>query len=230
MGQYEMLASIKNKELKTIIFLTFLLLTSEIFSQAKDSINCQTYKNALSINPEAFLVHDIMLTYNHRLSNKNHIEIMLAYRPLRPLIPGIFTIFEEAYFKDPYFLYGRFQMRTGFQHYFHKFYLSPVLLYGYGYFDKGWVQNSGNNNQILSRIENELELFIKTGYPIQVRHFLGDFYLGIGYRYKFMNDLVYEDMIDDSPVDIPNQTHPYKVKRIMKLITFHMGFQIGYCR
>jgi hypothetical protein len=145
---------------------------------------------------------------------------------------------------DPFFAYGRVQIRAGLKKYLKgKFYIDPTLLYSYGHFNKGIVvkksawffkgypwPNSDGYNELVARNKNDLEIFIKTGWTFHRQHFLQDLYFGFGYRYKFLSDKVFADLYYDGPSDLPLPSYPYYSYHSYGALTFHLGYQIGYCK
>lgn len=222
---------------------------NEVKTYYEDTIYKDTshYKNGFAINVESLIIRDFKLTYTRRVNDKTYFETMLSYN-----IPSSINSIEidRTYYKfysglsDPYFSYGRVQVRAGLKKFIkRRFYIAPMLLYSYGHFNKGLVinesawffkgypwPNSDGLNELVTRTKNDIEFLIKTGWTFHKRHFLQDFYIGFGYRYKFLSDEVYANLYYDGDTYLPHPPYPYHTFHSYGALAFHLGYQIGYCK
>ncbi len=226
---------------KLITLLLFVSISSGLFAHHIDTTH---YKNGFAINFESLFAEDFKLSYTHRLTDKMYIEGMLSYNiPLsstsnsnnmsvnslvRNDVNGEDGLLQ---LRDPYYLYGRVQIRAGVKFYVsRRFYVCPEFLFNHGSFDHVddiIYDRSSQNYYEVSRTKSDLEFLIKCGWTFQSHHFLRDFYSGWGVRFKSLNDQVYEESIGNGNY----QTFiPYNYKTSYTLIEFHMGFQFGYCK
>lgn len=198
----------------------------------KNAENSVTYKNGFAINLEAFLVEDFKLSYTHRINKGCYFESMISYNiPEKKFLDGNYNCENYLYqLKDPYGLYGRVQIRIGIKEYTTKrFYVSPNLLYSYGSFYKkeNIIYEPGKNYYEVSRFKNDFEFFFKFGWTFLKAGILNDFYMGVGFRAKYLNDEIYQGAIGSGnymPVV------PYNKKTSYGILTLHLGYQIGYCK
>jgi len=213
---------------QTFFFLTLLLASYFVYPQTKDTVG---FRNAVAFNLEALIVKDIKISFSHRLGKRNFAELMVSYN---------FPISEDNEMannsiwalKDPFFYYGRTQVRIGCKHYFgKKFYLGALALYGMGHFDRKDAWYHGDNiHYDLTRDKKELGIIFKTGFTFLDRFLLHDIYLGIGYRYNFFKDTIYMKYYKDSSYPGQHPVYPYNVDRKYGLFSFHLGYQIGYAK
>jgi hypothetical protein len=198
----------------------------------RNARNSILYKNGVAINIEALLVADFKLSFTHRIGDGLYLESMISYNI--PLISDAVSYNNEFSFielKDPYGLYGRFQVRAGLKNYTTKrFYVCPTLLYSYGSFYKkdNIIYESGKNYYEVTRYKNDFEFFFKFGWTFHPNDLLNDFYLGIGMRAKYLNDVIYKGSIGSgnyTPVASPINKHTS-----LAVLTFHLGYQIGFCK
>jgi len=226
---------------KRFLILIFILVSIDSYCMKRDTT---VFKNSVAINLESFLFHDIKLTYSHRIKDNLCIETMISYN-----IPySENSNLNDNYtfgLVDPFFLYGRFQVREGLKMYLKKnnnlrrFYSGPELLYSYGQFEDGrycsypYKQNP-ERAQDLSRKKNEVEFFYKIGWTFYRHGFYQDIYLGFGLRFKFFSDTVYEDMRSEDEYapyhPYPDITYPYHQNLVYYVPTIHLGYQIGICK
>ena len=198
-----------------------------------DSIAAIPFKftDSYAINVEAFYVRDIKFTYTHRLFNRSYLETMLSYN-----IP-YYT--NEGGNKDPYNYYGRIQLRLGLKNYYkRRSYVSPMLLFGYGHFSNGWVNDRGiiddrlQNDWLVTRNKIESEILLKLGGTLHHKHIMHDIYYGLGFRYNIMYDNIHEEEYWANNMN--NCVYPsgLAAKRTLYyvMIEFHLGYQIGYCK
>jgi hypothetical protein len=214
---------------RLFLILAFALTAFELFPQ---TLRKPVYNNGITLNLEALLVRDIKLTFSHRLNEQSYMEILLSYSFSYFHQPGLWGSNSFWSFRDPFFDYGRVQARIGWKHYFKgRFYLAPDLLYSYGQFDKKdiWYDRGSSYHYIVTRDKNEIEIFAKAGWTFQKGHFLHDFYLGYGYRIRFLSDDVYEDLWEDTNSSRPHPPNPYHVNTSYGVFTVHVGYQLGYC-
>jgi hypothetical protein len=212
----------------------------------KDSI---TYKNAIAINVEALLFADFKITYTHELYKRLYFEIMASYNiPLHfqnSLFNGEIgneTINYDplALPRDPYYGYGRLQIRVGLKEYLRgRFYMGEIFLYNYGHFNNLRVAN-GNTLQsdneediVVNRVKNDYEILLKYGLTYQHKSgFLLDLYMGIGWRLKYLDDTVYQTVTADSNGNLfysggsPN--YPFHQSSSYSAFELHGGLQIGF--
>jgi len=197
----------------------------------KKNRDTTTFQNAYTINLEALIFRDVKITFTHRISNEKYFESMLSYS-----IPyGEKSRINDNYslgLYDPFFYYGRAQIRVGLKKYLtHRYYLGLMFSYSYGHFNKGDASYQDDGfHYVVTRNKNDFELFFKTGWTLEHEKLLKDFYLGIGFRYKLLSDEVYEDLYKDSTSPLPHPAYPYHVNHSYGIITFHLGYQIGYCK
>jgi hypothetical protein len=223
---------------KIIIFLLFISISDGLFSQMQDISH---YNNGFAINIESFLANDIKLTYSHKIKNKIYFESMLSYNipihnengwGLNHMIMGSSNNEESMLdFRDPYYYYGRYQIRAGLKLYkTRRFYICPEFLYSYGSFNQRksiFYQTNVNTYHEVNRIKNDYELLVKCGWTFQSQHFLSEIYSGWGIRFKTLNDEVYEDSNDHGQSYFP--VTPYNKITSYVALEFHLGFQLGYC-
>ena len=217
--------------IKKFCILIFILVSIDSYGSKRDTAS---FKNSFAINLEALVFRDIKLTYTHRIDNKKYLDAMLSY-----CIPySENSIVNDNYFwglKDPFFYYGRVQVRAGLKKYFirknhtSRFYIDPMLLYSYGHFNKGDAWYVGDSHELVTRNKNDFEILFKSGWTFHRRHFLQDIYFGAGFRLKYLSDEVYEDMIEDSTYNL-HPSYPYHSNHFYGVFTIHLGYQLGYCK
>ena len=191
------------------------------------------FTNSYAINIEALIVRDIKLTYTHWLFKRSYLETMLCYNS-----PFLFngTSFSAG---DPFFDYGRVQLRIGLKNY-HKrrSYISPMLMIGYGHFNNEWVSETGtinvfnvfdDNQWLIDRTKIESGILLKFGWTLHHKHIMHDIYYGLGYRYKIMKDVIHGE--DDGHGDyIVPAGAAAKRTLYWPMFELHLGYQIGYIK
>lgn len=226
--------------IKKFLILTFTLVSIESYCSNRDTTS---FKNSFAINLEALIVRDIKLTNTHRLNKRMYFETSLSYNIPYNQDNSFLTndILSIVNLQDPFYYYGRIQLRLGLKRYaikqnsLKRFYSEPMLLYSYGHFNKSvaFFRNLNNNvvSSTVTRSKNDVELLYKFGWTFHKRNFFQDLYFGAGIRVKFINDIDYEDFGDDAtPMWLPNQTYPYHDNFIHVSFEFHLGYQIGICK
>lgn len=198
---------------------------------AKKTVN---YKNGFAINIEALIAEDFKLSYTRRIDEGLYFESMISYNiPVWNFDAGRFNNqFSFFELKDPFGLYGRVQIRIGAKMYWSdKFYFGPSVLYSYGSFNKkdGIIYSSGKNYYEVTRHKNDFEFLLKWGWTFHPNDILNDFYMGIGIREKYLNDIVYGGKLDSDYNYIPI-VPPQNKKTSYTVLTLHLGYQIGYCK
>jgi hypothetical protein len=200
------------------------------FCTKKNSIRV-SYRNGFAINIEALSVLDIKLTYSHRLAPKLYFEGMLSYNfPCH--FPEVFNNqFSFIHIHDPSFYYGRIQLRAGAKYYLKpRFYLGGDLLYNNGRFDKKdhIIYPNVGDYYTLKRYKNDLEILAKCGWTWRIDHLLIDIYMGVGYRFKFLHDIVYETSLSG---DYPDRIYdpPRTLNVFYGTVPCQYGIQVGYC-
>jgi hypothetical protein len=204
----------------------------EIIRAEKNLRRSVIYKNGYSFNIEAFSVADFKFTYSRRIKDILYFESMISYNlPLASSAERTNNDFSFFELKDPYNLYGRIQLRAGIKYYvFRRFYVCPSLLYSYGSFNKKdyIIYESEHDYYEVTRYKNDIEFLVKWGWTFHRNDFLNDFYLGVGIREKFLNDVIY-GKINGNGTLIPNAV-PINKKTSYSVFTIHLGYQIGYCK
>jgi hypothetical protein len=205
----------------------------KITEKILDSIASIPFKfnNSYAINVEALIVRDIKLTYTHWLFNRSYIETMLSYN--FPFDKG-----GRGENRDPFNYYGRMQLRLGLKNYYKsKSYISPMLLFGYGYFNNGWVSEIGFGHAdpprpswLITRNEIESEILLKFGWTLHHKHIMHDIYYGLGYRYKIMKDDIHEVSGGETNINYYPVGAAAKRTLYSGMIELHLGYQIGYCK
>lgn len=228
--------------IKFTIHLLFFLTSQIIFPQENKS---NKYIFSTSVNPEAILLKDFMITYSRKLYQNNYINFTIAYKfpPNKNVM--LFHTRTIPISIDPFNYYQRIQFRLGLKKYIiNDFYIEPVLLFGKGKFNNGIVyyRHYGGWYFLIDREKTEFEGFLKCGISKillkRKKYFILDTYLGIGYRIRIFNDNVKKDIKLDftwnpnnsSNPFSPNTIYPYQIYRSIYSLTFHMGFQVGICR
>ena len=213
---------------KTNLLLILIFIAGELFSHPKDSI---TYKNGFAINAEALFVEDFKLTFSHKLFKKLYFESMASYNLPLPSFLQNFLLNNDVYLnegdspRDPFYYYGRFQIRAGLKEYLtRKFYLGEMLLYNYGHFNNEVVYDE----DIVSRVKQDYEILLKCGWTYNHKSLLLDFYLGIGYRYKHLDDTDTANVLVLSNVVLSNCT--FNQSTSYQMFQVHCGLQIGFCK
>ena len=219
---------------KVLSLIILILITGELFSQ--DSIN---YKNGLAINAEALFVADFKLTFTHKLDRRTYFEAMVSYNiPLHSLQNTESTFdYENSSPKDPFYGYGRMQIRIGLKEYLRRgFYIGEMILYNYGHFDNLRVTSanspSGNvDEELVSRVKNDYEVIFKIGKTFQHKSgILLDLYMGVGWRWKYLNDIIYAGYSNPDnryPSNFP-PNYPFNQSSNYSMFELHGGLQIGF--
>jgi hypothetical protein len=224
---------------RPIILLIFILISLSLFSQKRDTSN---YRNGFAFNIESLAVEDFKLSYSRRINDDVYFEAMLSYN-----IPNTNhenrvnnsasgeVNGEDAWVKlyDPYYYYGRTQIRAGLKLYNgRRFYVCPELLYNYGSFklENNILYQNGNHNDYfeVSRFKNDFEFLFKWGWTYQTHHLLRDLFMGFGFRFKYLNDQVYAESLNYGQSYF--NVVPYNKKTTLTAFELHLGFQLGYCK
>lgn len=103
-----------------------------------------------------------------------------------------------------------------------EYYFSPMFL-----FKKNVVTGSfGHYNDITKKTENRTIIGGSLLYGIQKirRHFLFDFYFGLGLRYRYIQGIVTDQYIRSGPPD----SYPYKFTKDEWVPSIHLGIKLGY--
>lgn len=216
---------------KTILLLVFISYFTKSFSQKDNEI---PFKNSYAINLEALYFHDFKLSFSHKLNNLHNIcfESMLSYNfPSTYLEDNFSSPFGDGATMDPFYLYGRIQVRAGLKEYFsRRYYLGEMFLFNYGQFRDGYVALQDGFADV-NRIKTDFEFLVKTGWTFDIKGFLLDFYIGGGIRFKNLNDklLGFTEYDDDPPGPLPSWI-PNQQSNSYIQGEAHFGIQIGYCK
>lgn len=207
------------------LLITLIFITGQLFSHPKDSI---IYKNGIAINLESFIVNDYKLTFTHRLKKALYLETMFSYN--FPSYNSFDNVLSSNESKDPYELYGRFQIRFGLKEYaMRRFYFGEMFLFNYGQFDNGYVTSlDGEGSERVSRVKHDYEFLFKMGWTVNISWFLFDFYMGLGLRYKLLDDTVFSKSLDYGN-SLP-KVFPYHQSSGYIMQQVHLGLQIGFCK
>jgi len=212
--------------------LIFILISLDSYCSKRDT---SSFKSTFGVNIEALVFRDIKLTFTKQIKKRKYLETMVSFS-----IPyGENSNVSDNYtwgLKDPFFYYGRVQLRMGIRKYsmkqsqIRRFYMAPMLSLSYGAFKEGdaWYTNGGFH-EIVTRHKIDIEPLYKIGWTFHRRHFLQDFYLGAGLRFKCLFDIVYQDEYQDTQSYRPHPAYPYHSNHFYVVPTFHLGYQFGEC-